>query len=249
MMHAHAPAHAPALAAAKASQPKPVIQRKARLGAENDPLEREADRAAATVMAGGDILALSRSGMAAQRKCAHCEEEEKKTVRRKGGGPAAQTSIDAAASAVRSGGAPLTPAQRAYFEPRFGHDFSAVRLHTDTRAQRAAEGIGARAYTYGSAISLAAGETADALLAHELAHVVQQSGTCAFAGQVAGVRTPRTPAAAAPPATSIPSLGADRGRRTARLPAASGGGRSRPPRRAGAADDQRRDRQPHLRPQ
>lgn len=219
MMFARPLARQPALAVPQPRQTsRPVIQRKAKLGAENDPLEREADRAAATVLSGGSVAGLSGSGSAMQRKCARCEEEEKHTLRRKcadcaaeemtlrrkggrqgpdtrsghGSGPGTRQNtghgwgsvtgsspragIDAAAAAVSHGGTPLTAAQRAYFQPRFGHDFSAVRLHRDTGAQSAAEGIGARAYTLGNAIAFARGETDNALLAHELAHVVQQSG-------------------------------------------------------------------------
>ena len=190
-------AHALPQVAARAAKPQravaPLVQRKVRLGADNDPLEHEADRAAATLLAGRNVVALSPSGTMAQRKCTQCEEEkgtvrrkcahceaQDQALRRKGAGLANQTSVDAAAHAVSSGGSPLTTAQRAYFEPRFGHDLSGVRLHHSAPAQRAADAIGARAYTLGSAIGFAAGKsasgTSNALLAHELAHVVQQSG-------------------------------------------------------------------------
>jgi hypothetical protein len=80
-------------------------------------------------------------------------------------------------------GTPLDAASRAYFEPRFGHDFSSVRLHTDGRADETARDLNARAFTLGRDIAFAAGEyqphtpTGQQLIAHELAHVVQQSGT------------------------------------------------------------------------
>jgi hypothetical protein len=66
-------------------------------------------------------------------------------------------------------------------EARFGHDFRQVRLHDDAAAAASAQGINARAYTFGHDIVFAAGQFAPAitagkrLLAHELAHVVQQS--------------------------------------------------------------------------
>ena len=81
-----------------------------------------------------------------------------------------------------SPGQALNPATRAFMEPRFGHDFSRVRVHTDQAASRSAEAVAAQAYTVGSDIVFGAGHYAPAsrdgqrLLAHELAHVQQQSG-------------------------------------------------------------------------
>ncbi len=80
---------------------------------------------------------------------------------------------------LRSPGEPLDPATRAYFEPRFGRDLSRVRVHVDAPASAAAQGIGARAYTLASEIAFAPGEfqpateSGRALIAHELAHVIQ----------------------------------------------------------------------------
>ena len=74
------------------------------------------------------------------------------------------------------------PATRAFMEPRLGHDFSTVRVHADGAAAASASSLSARAYTAGPRIVFASGEyaprTAEGgrLLAHELAHVVQQSG-------------------------------------------------------------------------
>ena len=78
-------------------------------------------------------------------------------------------------------GAPLDAAARAYFEPRFGRDFAAVRVHAGEGAAAAARSLGAAAFTVGADIGFAAGlyspATAKgrALLAHELAHVAQQA--------------------------------------------------------------------------
>ena len=86
------------------------------------------------------------------------------------------------AAAARAGGAPLSLAARSFFEPRFGADFSSVRIHDDVAAHRAARAVGAMAYTHGTDIVFSAGRHAPessagrALLAHELAHVVQQAG-------------------------------------------------------------------------
>lgn len=81
-----------------------------------------------------------------------------------------------------SPGRPLDDASRAYFEPRFGHDLSQVRIHADAQAARSAEAVNALAYTIGRDVVFAEGhyrpETSAGkqLLAHELTHVVQQSG-------------------------------------------------------------------------
>jgi hypothetical protein len=83
--------------------------------------------------------------------------------------------------ALRSG-QPLAESTRRSFEPRFGHDFGRVRVHTDSAAAQSTEAVHARAYTLGCDIAFASGEydtgsaRGRALLAHELAHVVQQRG-------------------------------------------------------------------------
>ncbi len=81
---------------------------------------------------------------------------------------------------LRSPGKPLDQDTRAFFEPRFGHDFSHVRVHHDTQAAESARAVDALAYTVGRNIVFAPGqytpETSDGkrLLSHELTHVVQQ---------------------------------------------------------------------------
>lgn len=88
-------------------------------------------------------------------------------------------------SAVRTGvqspGQPLESGTQDVMESRFGHDFSAIRVHTDETAAASAQAVQARAYTVGNHIVFGRGETEDRtasddrLLAHELAHTVQQS--------------------------------------------------------------------------
>ena len=91
---------------------------------------------------------------------------------------------------VAGGGLPLDTATRAFFEPRFGHDFGAVRVHTDDRASKSAEALGAMAFTNSGHISFRAGQydprsaNGKLLLAHELTHVVQQAGARAAGGMV-----------------------------------------------------------------
>ncbi len=83
-------------------------------------------------------------------------------------------------------GQPLPTPARAFFEPRFSHDFSGVRIHDGERSDAAARRVNARAYTYGSNIVFGDGQfNSDSaggqrLLAHELTHVVQQGGSRAL---------------------------------------------------------------------
>jgi uncharacterized protein DUF4157 len=97
---------------------------------------------------------------------------------------AAQSSLELSSDVhdvVNSPGEPLDTATRAFMEPRFGVDFSRVRIHSDERAVASAHSLNARAYTVGSHIVFGAGEYAPSaeagqqLLAHEMAHVVQQN--------------------------------------------------------------------------
>jgi hypothetical protein len=83
---------------------------------------------------------------------------------------------------LASPGRPLDGQARAFMEPRFGADFGGVRVHTDARAAESARAVDAVAYTVGSDVVFGAGEyrpgtaAGDRLIAHELAHVVQQGG-------------------------------------------------------------------------
>ena len=85
--------------------------------------------------------------------------------------------------AIGAKGQPLGSETRPFMEQRFGHDFSKVRIHSDSEAANSAAALNARAYTLGSNIVFGAGEYAPqtrpgrSLIAHELAHVVQQAGT------------------------------------------------------------------------
>ncbi|MEO7908474.1 MAG: DUF4157 domain-containing protein [Roseiflexaceae bacterium] len=84
---------------------------------------------------------------------------------------------------LRSPGQPLDAATRAFLEPRFGHDFSGVRVHTDARAAESVQTVNALAYTVGQNIVFGVGQYAPGtsagrrLMAHELTHVVQQHGS------------------------------------------------------------------------
>ncbi|WP_437995885.1 DUF4157 domain-containing protein [Sorangium sp. So ce185] len=172
-----------------AVMPSPV-QRKPAVSSPGDPLEREADEVADKVMrmaepAPGGSAERAPVGSAPaviQRKCAACEDEEKTTIRRVQA-PSAPTRAEldtgAAVRAAEHSGEPLPRATRDFFEPRFGHDFSRVRVHADGEAAKAAQAVQARAYTVGTSIVFGRDQYAPdspegkRLLAHELAHVAQ----------------------------------------------------------------------------
>jgi hypothetical protein len=79
-------------------------------------------------------------------------------------------------------GQPLDAGVRAFLEPRFGYDFSGVRIHTNPQAAESAKAVNAHAYTVGQNVVFGAGQyqphssAGQKLLAHELVHVVQQGG-------------------------------------------------------------------------
>jgi hypothetical protein len=94
--------------------------------------------------------------------------------------------------AVRSqlgAGRPLHGLVRSRMESAFGTSFSRVRMHTDTNAARMSDQLNARAFAVGEHVAFGAGEyrpgtlVGDALIAHELAHVVQQGGADAASVQ------------------------------------------------------------------
>ena len=159
------------------------IQAKHAISDVDDPLEQKADAAAEAVLAGRPMPSLGAAlAPAPQRKCPACEEAN---IQRECPSCGAHAQIDDksvrdAATAVGGGGEPLAHDVRSYFEPRFGHDFSAVRVHKHAAAESAAEAIHATAYTLGKNIAFAPGRFAPhsrdgrRLIAHELAHVVQQ---------------------------------------------------------------------------
>ena len=84
--------------------------------------------------------------------------------------------------AQRGGGAPLEPTVQRRMEDTLGHDFADVRVHADRQSDTLSRSVGARAFALGSDIFLSQEATraglqgGDALLAHELTHVVQQRG-------------------------------------------------------------------------
>jgi hypothetical protein len=89
---------------------------------------------------------------------------------------------------LRSPGQPLDADTRTFMEPRFGHDFSAVRVHNDIMAAESARAVESLAYTVGSDVVFGTGQYTpgtphgDYLLAHELTHVIQQENAATSRG-------------------------------------------------------------------
>ena len=187
------------------------VQFKLTVSQPGDPLENEADEVAREVVE-------STNGRSAPRR---------REVRHTSDGASVSASGDpipngAAADSVRSvvsgsGGQPIDQATRAFMEPRFGHSFSAVRVHTDSAAADSAAQLHARAYTVGTDVVFGAGqfqpetEPGRTLLAHELTHVIQQGSERADLARATGFRTiMRDPETATPPAPATgqpPNMG------------------------------------------
>ncbi len=88
------------------------------------------------------------------------------------------SNVESQLSASKGGGSPLSDEVRAFMEPRFGADFSSVKVHTDGAAVQMNKELGAQAFAHGSDIYYGAGKSPgnNELTAHELTHVVQQTG-------------------------------------------------------------------------
>jgi len=140
--------------------------------------------------------------MSLQRKCAcggsaglsgACGEcDHKKLLQRHSAGQAPASVPPLVHEVLDSPGQPLDASTRAFMESRFGHDFARVRIHSDARAAESAVAVSALAYTVGNDVVFGAGRYAPSsaagrrLLAHELAHTIQQSQSAGvFMGSLA----------------------------------------------------------------
>jgi hypothetical protein len=194
------------------------VQTKLTVGAPNDTYEQEADRVADTVMRMAEpqvapTAPVSRraGSVRLQRLCPECEQQPRQLVadtaqdetlqlqEEPGRTPEVPPTMESSLHTAKGGGQPLADSVRAAFEPRFDADFSGVKVHTDAQADTLNRSLNARAFTTGQDIFLRQGEynpssrAGQALLAHELTHVVQQEGaqrqgarTQAKEGAVAG---------------------------------------------------------------
>jgi len=161
-----------------------AIQTKLAINKPGDEYEQEANRVAEWVMRMPEPR-LQRA-CACGGGCPECQteelarEHERLQPKHVGSGDLGEIAVPPIVDEVLSApGQPLDTAARAFMEPRFGYDFSRVRIHTDQLAARSAEAVAAQAYTVGSDVVFGVGRYAPAsrhgqrLLAHELAHVVQ----------------------------------------------------------------------------
>lgn len=151
----------------------PRLQTKLSISSPGDVHEQEADRMADHVM---------RMTESHVDQGALSSRDSSSTLSRKSAAGERRAENDLAHSDLSPGvGQPLPESERAFFEPRFGRDFSGVRVHAGGRAAELAESVSARAYTIGSDVVFGAGEWSPGttggrtLLAHELAHVAQQA--------------------------------------------------------------------------
>lgn len=161
-----------------------IVQPKLELTTPGDSYEREADRMADFVMQKGGGNASAEMPSAAS--VVH------PTISRSVSGSAGvvvDTATEGGINASRGGGLPMPEALRSQMESGFGADFSGVRLHTDSKAADLSRGIQAKAFTYGNDIFFNSGQyqphsaAGQRLIAHELTHVVQQSGKVGREGE------------------------------------------------------------------
>jgi outer membrane protein OmpA-like peptidoglycan-associated protein len=183
-------------------RPRPTVQPKLEVGRPDDASEREADRVAEQVVRTPDpptatpsaarlvpVGRVQRMCPRCQRRarqgkpldCPDCEAELRRTETTRES-PAIDDDVGRRIRSLHGGGRPLSHSERSFFEPRFGADFSGVRIHTGGRATEAARSIHAKAFTMGQDVVFQSHAyqpnttTGRRLLAHELTHVVQQRG-------------------------------------------------------------------------
>jgi len=188
------------------------LQARLNVSRPDDPFEREAEDTAARVlrMPAPATAAHRMAAPQVQRLCHACEEElGRRTADAEAAHDMAGAPLDAALEsridALRGAGAPLPATLRADMEPRFGADFSPVRIHTGSDAHELASAVQAQAFTVGADLVFAAGQFAPEtpagrhLIAHELTHVLQQGAApIAPAGVGTLARGPVNPGLAGP---------------------------------------------------
>jgi len=129
------------------------LQCKIQIGHSADPLEQEADRVADSVMR-------TPAKCGSECTCGPCSDDEQLQRKTTGANDAVAEAPDTVGRVLGSSGEPLDAATRAFFEPRFGRDFSDVRIHNGASAEQSARQLGAQAYTVGRDIVFDAGNFA-----------------------------------------------------------------------------------------
>ncbi len=175
-------------ATTEVAAPAATVRRALRVGSTTDPAEVEADAVADRVMRMTAVDTLHRcpcgGGDPEEVRRHPTDDLHDERIRARSATGASGGILDAdtadRVTAARTGGDPLAPALRTFFEPRFGTDLSHVRTHTDAPSQRLAADVNARAFTTGHHIIFGAGEhqahTPTHLVAHELTHTLQPAG-------------------------------------------------------------------------
>ncbi len=120
------------------------------------------------------------SGDFLRQECSNCRKERRLLQRRAIGQDRVKEAPTIVHDVLQTPGQPLGPTTLAFMEPRFGYDFSQVRVHTDSKSAESASAMNAKAYSVGQDIVFGAGKYAPStnegkrLLAHELTHSIQQ---------------------------------------------------------------------------
>ncbi|MEX0269738.1 DUF4157 domain-containing protein [Leptolyngbyaceae cyanobacterium UHCC 1019] len=171
-----------------------IIQPKLTIGAPGDKYEQEADRVAEQVMSTSESAiqqSIQRKAMPEEevqtkslgnptlRREAMPQEVEIQTKRSPDADFQAGSNLESRLNRSQGEGSPLPDEVRSFMEPRFGTDFSQVKVHADSESVQMNQELNAQAFTHGQDVYFGAGKAAanDALTAHELTHVVQQTGT------------------------------------------------------------------------
>jgi hypothetical protein len=175
-------------AAAKSSETSkiaPSIQAKLTVSTPGDKYEQEADAMAAKVMAMPDRAIEPFAPKQSNHTTTGLQRavNEDKTV-----SPELENRIHNA-----TGGSPLPEEVRSFMEERFGVDFSAIRVHTDSAAAQMCKEVGAKAFAVGNRIYYGAGYAPgkNELTAHELTHTIQQGAAKTFNRQVKPLPEPQ----------------------------------------------------------
>lgn len=197
------PTHSPAAGA---------MQTKLAISAPGDEYEQEADRVADHVMRMPTPKLQRACACGDTMKCETCAKKRPSLQRMSPNTPATGDVAPPIVHAVLRSSAPFMDTRtRAFMEPRFGYDFSGVRIHTGNLAARSAEAVGAQAFTVGRDIVFGSGKFSPSttqgrqLLAHELAHVVQQGTAPGHAGATPQLHRQPAPGPSSPPAASSPT--------------------------------------------
>jgi Domain of unknown function (DUF4157) len=150
-------------------------------------------------------------------ECEGCKKKKKTPIQRHAAGTATPaTAPHIVHDVLRSPGHPLDHATRAFMEPRFGQDFSRVRVHSDGEAAESARAVNALAYTVGNKIVFGADRYSSStiagreLLAHELAHTVQQNSRTPSISDSVTVTSPTDPSEQAADRAAASALHGDK---------------------------------------